>query len=388
MPEIDGQERQNHNQQFQERVWIDSNEKLHDCCSVLRAASAVAVDTEFMRTDTFYPIAALVQISNGINSYLIDPLEINNFDPLIELFQNQSVVKVFHACSEDLEVFNHFLECIPSPLVDTQIAAGLLNYGSSLGYASLVNELLGVELEKGETRSNWLKRPLAEKQCAYAMDDVLYLLDVYQKLISELKEKDRLHWFEEECEVLLQSANEPVQPAEYFRRIKSAWKLSRKDLSVLKSLSEWRENKARDKNLPRNHVLHERVIFELAMQKPTEHADLRNIKDFHSRKINEYGEAVLSIISNSLDVEESEWPDRLPSPLPSSQKNLMKSLKAKVLEVAEQIDLSPEVMAKKADYEFIVRSGMTGGEYELPPRMKGWRFSVVGKPLLAVVKGE
>ncbi len=228
------------NLRSQDSRWIDSNQLLQACCSDLSTASAIAVDTEFMRTDTFYPVAALFQISDGHHCYLIDPLNIDNFKPLTELFQNQSVVKVFHACSEDLEVFNHFLKCLPYPLVDTQIAAGLLNYGSSLGYASLVNELLGVELEKGETRSNWLQRPLAEKQCTYAMDDVLYLLEVYQKLEVDLKDKKRFSWFQEECKTLLDIAREPVNPSEYFRRIKSGWKLSRKDLSVLKALSEWR----------------------------------------------------------------------------------------------------------------------------------------------------
>ncbi len=369
----------------QERVWVDSNEKLKDCCSVLSASSAIAIDTEFMRTDTFYPIAALFQMSDGEKCYLIDPLVIDNFLPLVELFVNPSVVKVFHACSEDMEVFSYFLKCIPSPLVDTQIAAGLLNYGSSLGYASLVNELLGVELEKGETRSNWLQRPLAEKQCAYAMDDVLYLLDVYQKLIDELEEKKRLHWFEEECESLWQAANEPVQPEEYFRRIKSAWKLSRKELAILQALSMWRENEAREKNIPRNHVVHERVLMDLSVKQPTEYAELKTVQDFQPRKIKTYGETLLKLITDYSKLSSQDLPDRLPSPLASSQKSLMKALKETVLETAEEMDLATEVLAKKSDYEFMVRSGMSGGTYTLSPRMKGWRYDVVGQTLLSVL---
>jgi len=369
----------------QERVWIDSNVKLRDCCSVLGVSSVIAVDTEFMRTDTFYPIAALFQISDGNNCYLIDPLVIDDFQPLVELFENSSVVKVFHACSEDLEVFNYFLKCIPSPLVDTQIAAGLLNYGSSLGYASLVNELLGVELEKGETRSNWLQRPLAEKQCVYAMDDVLYLLDVYQRLIDELEERNRLHWFEEECELLLQAAKEPALPEEYFLRIKSAWKLSRKELAILQALSVWRENEARKKDMPRNHVVHERVLLDLAVKQPTEHAELRMVQDFQPRKIKTYGELLLQIINDYSDMNDQNLPHRLPSPLPSTQKNLIKVLKGAVVDVSEEMNLAAEVLAKKSDYEFMVRSGMSGGTYTLPPRMTGWRYDVIGEELLSIL---
>lgn len=367
----------------QSRFWIDNDQALSDCCHQLASCKVIAVDTEFMRTDTFYPIAALFQLSDGERCYLIDPLVIENFQPLIDLFKKPSIIKVFHACSEDLEVCETFLNCVPSPIVDTQIAAGLAGYESSLGYAALVKTLLEIELEKGETRSNWLKRPLDEKQHDYAADDVEHLLAVYQLLQVKLDNLQRLQWLDEECHRLIDSVVHPVPVSEFYRRIKSAWKLSRKDLGILKALSDWREIKAREKNLPRNHVLREKVIYELAVKKPKQLHELKSISEFHPKAIRQYGETVLEIIEKS-NLDETQWPDRLPAPLSSPQKKLLKLLKATVEEAAEEHQLPMDVLAKKADYEYIVRSGMNGKTFQLPARMQGWRSTIVGNKLLAV----
>jgi ribonuclease D len=159
-------------------VWVASDDGLRTCCEQLSTASRIAVDTEFMRSSTFYPKAALIQLFadevDPQHCYLVDPLAIGDFEPLVKLLTDPSVVKVFHACSEDLEVFSSFLGCVPEPLVDTQIAAGLLGYGPACSYASLVETLLGISLEKGETRSDWLQRPLQSKQLQYAVQDSFF----------------------------------------------------------------------------------------------------------------------------------------------------------------------------------------------------------------------
>jgi ribonuclease D len=162
--------------------WIGDNASLAQHCATWRSLAFVAVDTEFMRVDTFYPIAGLLQVSEGERAYLIDPLLISDWTPFAELLQDPAVVKVLHACSEDLEVFLRLTGSLPGPLFDTQLAAGYLNLGFSMGYSRLVQAVLNIELPKGETRSDWLQRPLSATQVSYAAEDVLHLAEVYAQL--------------------------------------------------------------------------------------------------------------------------------------------------------------------------------------------------------------
>ena len=166
--------------------WIRDNDSLGQHCAEWQNLPFVALDTEFMRVDTFYPIAGLIQIGDGERAYLIDPLTIDNWQPLSALLENPAVVKVLHACSEDLEVLLRLTGSLPAPLFDTQLAAAYLNLGFSMGYSRLVKEVLDLDLPKGETRSDWLQRPLSETQISYAAEDALHLAEVYVSLGSVL----------------------------------------------------------------------------------------------------------------------------------------------------------------------------------------------------------
>lgn len=367
-------------------LWIDSDAQLQDCCRQLSQAKAIAVDTEFMRTNTFYPKAALFQIFDGQNCYLIDPLAVEDFSPLRALFSNPEVVKVFHACSEDLEVFQCFLDCLPHPLVDTQIAAGLLHHGSSTSYAGMVESVLELKLEKGETRSDWLRRPLESTQLHYAAQDVVYLLAVYEHLMAELTAAGRLDWLHEESEALLTTARNPAPAEDFYLRIKSAWKLRPQELLVLKELSTWREEQARNRDKPRNHVVHERVLWELAKRQPRNQSGLKNIEGMDPRTQRRWGEDLLTIIAQAQELGPEHYPAPLPPPLPITQRRLVKALKTCVADTAEALKLAPDALVRKADFEHIVRSGMKDGNYTLPKRLLGWRRSVIGEPLLAVAR--
>ncbi len=169
--------------------WITSNTQLNERCAHWNTLPFIALDTEFIRVDTFYPIAGLLQVSDGVSTFLIDPLLIDDWQPLAQVFSNQQVVKVLHACGEDLEVFSLLTGALPVPLFDTQVAAGYLNIGFSMGYSRLVQHVLGIELPKGETRSDWLQRPLSDLQVLYAAQDTEYLVDVYQALLAQLSEQ-------------------------------------------------------------------------------------------------------------------------------------------------------------------------------------------------------
>lgn len=367
-------------------LWIDSDAQLQTACRQLSEASAIAVDTEFMRTNTFYPKAALFQLYDGTHCYLVDPLAITDFSPLVELLTNPEVVKVFHACSEDLEVFQCFLNCLPEPLVDTQIAAALLPHGSSTSYASMVETVLGHQLEKGETRSDWLRRPLEERQLHYAAQDVVYLLDIYQQLVEELKAAGRLDWLREECESLLAAARKPAGLDDFYPRIKLAWKLRPQELLVLKELSHWREVQARERDLPRNFVVHERTLWDVARKQPRSINALRAMDGMDGRTLRRWGDALLDLVAKAQDLGPGHYPEPLPAPLPLAQRKLGKALKACAAEKAEALQLAPDILVKKADFEYIIRSGMYDGSYSLPPRLQGWRRPIIGDALIQLAE--
>lgn len=373
-----------------DHVWIASNEALRACCEQLSRVSRIAVDTEFMRSSTFFPKAALFQLfsdeADPQHCYLIDPLAISDFEPLVKLLTDARIVKIFHACSEDLEVFTSFLACVPEPLVDTQLAAGLLSHGPSCSYAALVEAVLGVKLEKGETRSDWLQRPLQSKQIQYAVQDVVYLPALYDALISALTESERRSWACEDCDLLVANAKSPQDLQAFYLRIKSAWKLNSAQLGVLRELSYWREQRARERDMPRNHVVHERVMWNLAKYQPQDVESLKRIEEMDQRTLKRFSKELLEVIARASALPPESLPSPLPAPLPIGARDLMKALKKAVSDKAAALNLSPEVLVRKADFEFIVRSGMEGGEYCLPERLQGWRRQVIGEDLLQVAR--
>jgi ribonuclease D len=364
-------------------IWIDQHSELAELCQQWRQQGAVAVDTEFMRTSTFYPIAGLIQIGDGKGCYLLDPLAIEDLTPLKELFLDQAVTKVLHSCSEDLEVFQRLLGVVPEPLFDTQIAAAFAGYGFSIGYAGLVNAVLGIDVPKGETRSDWLQRPLSVPQLKYAALDVAHMLIVYGKLLQNLKTSERLQWVRDDCAELVVNARQSPDFNDYYKKVGSAWKLRPQELAVLRSLCAWREAEARTRDIPRNRLVKENALWELARKQPYDLSQLDRISDLPARTQKEDGETLLQIIRAAMASDESSWPDRLPAPLGQAEAPLLKSLKSYVREQAEQQDILPELLVRKKEYEFIIRSGMGDGDFALPQHLTGWRYAVIGEGLLA-----
>jgi ribonuclease D len=368
-----------------EPIWVNTPEELAALCAKWQSQAAIAVDTEFMRSDTFYPKVGLLQIGDGRGCYLIDPLLITELQPLCDLLTNQQVTKVLHSCSEDLEVFQTWLKLVPSPIFDTQIAAAFAGLGYSLSYANLVKLLLNTEIPKDETRSDWLQRPLSLAQLKYAALDVAHMLVVYGKLLVQLKAQQRLDWVKQDFVDLLIKANTPMDFAEVYKEVGLAWKLRPQELFILRDLAIWREEESRLRNIPRNRLLKENAMWEMARKKPASLTDLEKIEDISAKTLSADADFLLNLIKRGLASSADQWPARLEPPLPPEQGSLIKSMKEAVRSIAEEHQLPPEILIRKKDYEFIVRSKMRSGEYLLPDRLKGWRFNLVGEKLLELV---
>lgn len=363
-------------------VLVTTPEQLHQCIEQLRNCDAVALDTEFMRTDTFFPILGLIQVYNGNTCWLIDPVAISDLSPFVEILVATEIVKVFHSCSEDLDVLKHVLNCVPEPLFDTQIAAALSGYGFSKGYAGLVDVMLGIHVEKGETRSDWLQRPLREAQLGYAASDVFHLLPVYRQLCKNLDELGRVEWMSQEMSLLVDKASAKNDFSEYFLKVKGAWQLNPQELAALQLLCEWRELEARERNRPRNRLIGDKILLEIVLKKPEANHALSDIEGMHPGLVRRYADTLFELLLRGLKTVHQDCPKALPEPLPRQAGDLVKQLKKVILAQSEILDLPPEILAPKRDIEVVVRYLMEQKKVSLPKNIaEGWRYEVVGQPI-------
>ncbi|SFP92024.1 ribonuclease D [Pseudomonas borbori] len=367
--------------------WIRDNASLAQHCAGWHSLPFVAVDTEFMRVDTFYPIAGLLQVSEGERAYLIDPLLIDDWAPFAALLQDPAVVKVLHACSEDLEVFLRLTGSLPVALFDTQLAAAYLNLGFSMGYSRLVQTVLNIELPKGETRSDWLQRPLSETQISYAAEDVLHLAEVYNLLQQQLS-AEKNAWVLEDGAELVANLGREIAPEDAYREAKLAWKLSRAQLAVLRELCAWREREARARNQPRNRIIREHSLWPLARTQPNNLVALARIDDMHPKTVRQDGEFLLQLIKDAAATPPAEWPEALPEPLPLEASALLKKLRAIGQREGERLNIAPELMLRKKTLEALLKSGYPNGPYQLPDSLRGWRRELMGQALLDCLAGE
>ncbi|KDO01713.1 MULTISPECIES: ribonuclease D [Pseudomonas] len=366
--------------------WICDDRSLAEHCQQWRTLPFVALDTEFMRVDTFYPKAGLIQVGDGARAYLIDPLRIGDWQPLAGLLEDPQVIKVLHACSEDLEVLSRLTGSLPAPLFDTQLAAGYLNLGFSMGYSRLVQEVLGIDLPKGETRSDWLQRPLSETQVSYAAEDAVHLAELYERLRPQLS-ADKHAWVLEDGAELVAQLRRETDPYELYREAKLAWKLSRAQLAVLRELCAWREREARARDLPRNRIVRENALWPMARTQPDSLSALAKIEDMHPRTIRQDGEFLLGLIKQAASLPPEQWPPAVPEPLPIEASALLKQLRAIGQAEAERLSIAPELMLRKKPLELLLKSGYPNGPYQLPESLRGWRRERMGQALLDCLAG-
>lgn len=370
----------------QEINWIDSDEQLDKCCLAWSEQSLLALDTEFVRETTYYPIAGLIQVNDGVQTYLIDPLKIDDWYPLIELFEDEQITIAMHSCSEDLEVLQMEVGTVPKNILDTQIAIAFLGAPSSLGYAKLVERELGHVIPKAETRSNWLQRPLSKPQIQYAALDVEYLYTLAENLQSQLKEKGRLDWVREEGRRIYRHFKQLQDVNNSFKRIKSAWKLSPQKLAVLVALSKWRENYAQQKDIPRNRVIKERSLFELALHCPKHVSKLRDIDGMPERIIRSQGDTIIELVKRACELDEESLPSALPAPLAKADQEQYRALKSAIHSYADELDIAPEFVLKKKDIEALFRLQQTDSWTEIDAYFEGWRKNSIADRVQVLLK--
>ena len=365
---------------------IDHGEALVEACTRWKCCEALALDTEFERSRTYYPRLGLIQACDGEAVYLIDPLALPRLDPFLEVLRERHVLKILHASSEDIEVFYHLGRTLPRPLFDTQIAAPFAGYGYAPGYQRLVNRTLSVEVTKAETRSNWLQRPLRRSQLIYAAEDVIYLLPLYRTLQRRLAEMGRDQWVREEIEKSLDPRRFDVTGDSISRRIPQAWELGPRSLEVLQRLCVWREEQARTRDLPRRFILHDAVLLEIARKHPTSSRVLKTIRGLPATVIAHYEDTLINVIRGALGVSKNELPPPLPNPAETREHTaLLAKLKAVVLAKAAEISIPPQVLGHNRLLKLLLQCA-TAGTGQLPREFQGWRKDVIGDALLATLR--
>lgn len=358
---------------------IDNDVRLKKEVLAWQRHASIAIDTEFVRTNTYYPKLGLIQVAVDGVYYLIDPLEIKNYAPLRELFENPAVVKVFHACSEDLDVFQSHLGVLPTPIFDTQIGAALLGHGAASGYKNLVGQLFDVELPKEEQRSDWLQRPLSKTQLEYALLDVVYLETIYQQQLLSLKANNRLAWAQEESNLLLSKQRQGLDPQSYYQRIKGAARLSPEALAVLQALAVWREYVVRGRDIPRGFLLKDHTLVALAEQQPRNLQDLACVEGIHSRLVRQQGKELLETIERVLTERHCVPP--LEDVLSKQKRSVLKKMQSLVAQKAENLQIEAgTLMSRKLLLKLLTLVESTG-QLAFPSEMGCWKQDLLGKDL-------
>src|SRR5579883_1112303 len=344
-------------------------------CHRLASSPYVTVDTEFMRDKTYYPQLCLVQLAGDEEAAAVDTLAPGmDLAPLTDLLGRTDTLMVFHAGRQDIEIFYLLSGRVPAPMFDTQVAAMVCGFGDSVGYDTLVAKLTGAHIDKSSRFTDWSVRPLTERQIRYAIEDVTHLRKVYEKLARRLERTGRASWLGEEMAVLSDPATYRSEPENAWQRLKTRSGNPR-FLAVLKELAAWRESEAQKRNLPRNRVLRDEALIEIAAHHPTSVADLARTRGL-SRGFAEgrMGEGILAAVARGLAVPAESLPEPAPrSELPRDLGPVVELLKVVLKLQCDAHHVAPKLVASSADIELIA------ADDDAPvPALKGWRREVFG----------
>ena len=367
---------------------INNNHSLADVCQSAREQSVVALDTEFVRVSSYFPKLGLIQLYDGERVSLIDPLSITDFSPFVALLSDQNVLKILHACSEDLLVFLQEFDQLPQPIMDTQIMARFLGLGTSAGLAKLVRQYLNVDVDKGATRTNWMKRPLSESQLHYAAGDVWYLLPLYHRLQQELAAGPWLNAVLADCALALTKTKklQTYDTETAYLDIPNAWKLNPLELARLKILAKWRQEVAITRDLALSYVVKSEHLWKVAKYNPRNTSEMLEM-GLTNNEVRVRGKKILQLLAQARRISPYDYPKRIVRILDDTRyKKAMRLLQEKAYELTPQ-GLTLEILASKRSLEELLKWVWLYNEPQdkLPDLLLGWRREI-GLQLLSLLK--
>lgn len=376
---------------MRELQYIRDANALAGLAQQLAGAARIALDTEFMRERTYYAKLCLVQLATPDLLAVVDPLAVSDLRPLWDVVTGGAEI-VFHAAGQDLEIIAGLSGGVPQQHFDTQVAAAFVGYGDSIGYSRLLDRVVGHTPGHSEAYTDWTRRPLSQDQIDYALDDVRYLLEIADKLESELREAGREAWVREELAAVLDNVQPEAEPNDMWRKVRGARGLRGRKLAVLQEVAAWREREAQARDIPRQRVVADRVLAEIAKRAPKQPAQIERLRGLHPREASRSSKAILEAVRRGVERADSELPDwgtAAPHVNDARVEMIAALLDAVLRAVAADMNLSSRLLANRRDLEALARYRLAGGKTvpELPV-LSGWRKANVGERLLQVLHGE
>ncbi len=364
---------------------ITTNDQLVALCARLEKSEYITVDTEFLRTRTYYSKLCLIQVANEEEYHAIDTLAPGiDLDPFYDLMQNENILKVFHACRQDIEIFVNEKGVVPKPLFDSQVAAMVCGYGDSIGYEKLVAGMADATLDKSTRITDWSRRPLTQRQIDYALGDVTHLRVIYKNLREQLDKSNRSHWLDSEMADLTNPDTFIIRPENAWKRLKIR-SSNRLFNGIARALAEWRETQAQSRDIPRNRVMRDEVLLEISAVRPEHTNALGSIRGLSPQfSQSKYGAQVLAIVKDVMALPAESLPV-LSHKRPPAQNTdpVMELLKVLLKMICQYENVAPKLIATVDDLEKLAENDAAD-----IPALSGWRYDLFGKPALAVKHGE
>lgn len=364
---------------------ISDSASLADLCRRLSEADYITVDTEFMRVKTYWPQLCLVQLAGPEEAAIVDALaEGLDLAPLLDLMADRKVLKVFHAARQDIEIFYRLSGAVPVPLFDTQIAAMVCGFGDAVGYETLVAKLAKARIDKSMRFTDWSHRPLSAKQLDYALSDVTHLRTAYEKLNRRIEQTGRSGWLDEEMAALTAPGTYAQDPREAWRRLKTR-SSSPRFYAVLREVTAWRESEAQSRDVPRNRVLRDDILLDIAAHAPETEGELARTRGLErNSRSQRTRDGILAAVARGLAVPDEECPHPPQTkPLPRGLKPVVDLLKVLLKAKCEEFDVAQKLVANSTDIELIAAD-----DEAHVPALSGWRRQVYGEDALALKHGK
>ena len=362
---------------------IDTDQQFVAFLERCKKSPYIAIDTEFLREKTYYPKLCLLQMGIENEIAIVDPFKIRNLAALADVLVDPSIVKIFHACSQDVEILYHETGVVPSPIFDTQIAAAVLGKTQQASYSSLVSQYCDVNLPKKDSFTDWSQRPLSDSQIHYAADDVKYLPQIYYEMLAQLKKKNRLSWLEETFADLSKKEKYEIDPRVRYKKLKRVNQLNARQQAAAREFAAWRELQAQRLNIPRKWVVSDEQIVEACRREARTLDELYMVRGMKESLKTSEARKVLAALIVGLDCPQSELPDVRPK---SKNENnvdvILDVMNALVRMRAREHEIAPQTLAPQAELLKLAR-----GHYDDSELMQGWRYTLVGKDLRTLLEG-